>query len=81
MSKRLQVVLPDEEMQTIQRLAQAENLSVGEFVRRALREAESARPGKSAAAKLDAVRKAVEHGFPTADIDEMNRQISQGYQS
>ena len=38
MSKRLQVLLPDSEMEEIQRLAGRERLAVGEWVRRTLRE-------------------------------------------
>jgi len=39
MSKRLQVLLADEEMSDIQILAQREHVTVGEWVRRTLREA------------------------------------------
>jgi hypothetical protein len=81
MSKRLQVLLPDAEMEAVQRLAKAENISVGELVRRALRDAEHQRPTKSATAKLAAIRTAVQFAYPTADIDEMNREIQQGYRS
>jgi len=81
MSKRLQVLIPDEEMQSIQRQAKSENLTVGEYVRRALREAGSRRPAKSPAAKLAAVREAAGCSFPTADIEEMNREIERGYRS
>ena len=79
MSSRLQVLLPDEEMDAIRRQAENECLSVGEYVRRALREAERRRPHHSAAAKLAAIREAVKFSAPTADIDQMNREIEQGY--
>ncbi|MGI8741035.1 MAG: hypothetical protein ACR2NN_00410 [Bryobacteraceae bacterium] len=39
MSKRLQVLLADHEMSDIDRLARRERLTVGEWVRRALRDA------------------------------------------
>jgi hypothetical protein len=39
MSKRLQVLLHDSEMSDIQRLAKRDRLTVGEWVRRALRNA------------------------------------------
>ena len=39
MSKRLQVLLADDEMADIQILAKRERLTVGEWVRRTLREA------------------------------------------
>ncbi len=80
MSKRLQVLIPDEEMASIQRQAKSENLTVGEYVRRALREVESLRPTKSPAAKLASIREAALYSFPTAGVEEMNREIERGYQ-
>ena len=81
MSKRLQVVLPDQEMREIQRLAKGEQLSVGEWVRRILREARRQNPATDVETKLKAVRRAAEYSFPAADIDQMLREIEQGYQS
>jgi len=80
MSKRLQVLLPDQEMTEIQRLARREKLTVGEWVRRVLREAREQRPSKDAEAKLKAIRRGAELSFPTADIDQMNGEIERGYQ-
>lgn len=71
MSKRLQVLLPDPEMVEIRRLARRDKVTVGEWVRRALREARSCQPVHDAEFKLKAIRKAVEYSFPTADIDQM----------
>lgn len=79
MSKRLQVLLPDKEMSDIQRLAKRESLTVGEWVRRALREARSIRPAAAPEVKLKAVRRAVTHSFPTAGIEQMLGEIEQGY--
>jgi hypothetical protein len=58
MSKRLQVLLPDDEMDSIRKHAELEKLSVGEYVRRVLREADALRPGRSASAKLSSIRQA-----------------------
>ena len=80
MSKRLQVLLPDAEMAEIRRLARRDHLPVGEWVRRALREARARQPVHDPHAKLKAVRHAVRYSFPTADIDQMLREIEQGYQ-
>jgi hypothetical protein len=80
MSKRLQVLLPDQEMSEIQRLARRERLTVGEWVRRALREARSRQPIHDPAVKLKAVRTAAGYSFPTAEIDQMLREIERGYQ-
>jgi hypothetical protein len=79
MSKRLQVLLPDQEMLEIERLARRERLSVGEWVRRTLREARQRKPVQDADSKLKAVRCAVQHSFPTADIEQMVAEVERGY--
>jgi hypothetical protein len=80
MSMRLQVLLSEAEMDEIRRLARREHLSVGEWVRRTLREARSRRPVHEPQWKLKAVRKAAEYSFPTAEIDQMLKEIERGYQ-
>jgi hypothetical protein len=81
MSKRLQVLLPDREMSEIQRHARAERLTVGEWVRRTLREARMRKPGSDPESKLRAVRRAAEFAFPTADIENMLEEIESGYRT
>ena len=81
MSKRLQVLIPDAEMEELRKLARREHLALGEWVRRALREARSQRPVQDPQAKLKAVRKAAEYAFPTADTEQMLAEIERGYQS
>lgn len=81
MSKRLQVLIPDAEMEELRKLARREHLALGEWVRRVLREARSQRPVQDPQAKLKAVRKAAEYSFPTADIEQMLAEIEQGYRS
>jgi len=71
MSKRLQVRLPDSEMAEIRRFARRDQVTVGEWARRALREACSRQPIHDAQFKLKAIRTAAEYSFPTADIDQM----------
>ncbi len=80
MSKRLQVLLPDQEMSEIQRLAKRERLTVGEWVRRTLREARLNRPLIDPEVKLKSVRRAAAYSFPTADIDQMLSEIERGYE-
>lgn len=80
MSKRLQVLLPDQEMSAIQRLAKREDLTVGEWVRRALREVRMGRPAIEPETKLKAVRRAATYSFPTADVAQMLDEIERGYQ-
>jgi hypothetical protein len=79
MSKRLQVLVSDPEMAEIRRLARREQVTVGEWVRRVLREARMRQPVHDPQVKLKAVRKAVRYSFPTADIDQMLEEIEQGY--
>jgi hypothetical protein len=81
MSKRLQVLLPDSEMLDIQRLAKRERLTVGEWVRRILRDARASRPVIDPETKLNAVRRGAKYSFPTADIAQMLSEIERGYQS
>ena len=80
-SKRLQVLVPDQEMAEIQRSARRERLTVGEWVRQVLREARRQRPSSSPEAKLKAIRRGVELSFPTADMDQMLREIERGYEA
>lgn len=79
MSKRLQVLLPDQEMDEIQLLAGREHLTVGEWVRRTLREARSQKSMISRETKLRVIERASEYNFPTANIDQMLAEIEQGY--
>jgi Ribbon-helix-helix protein, copG family len=79
MSKRLQVLLPEEEMAELRRLAEREKLTVGEWVRRALRQARASRPGSDAETKLKSVRRAAQYSFPTADVEQMLAEIERGY--
>ena len=80
MSKRLQVLLPDQEMSDIRRLAKRESLSVGEWVRRALRDARATRTTVEPETRLKAIRRAAGYSFPTADIEQMLSEIERGYQ-
>ncbi len=78
MSERLQVQLPDQEMSDIRRLAKRERLTVGECVRRVLREARRSRPAIEPEAKLKAVRRAATYSFPTAGLGQMLEEIERG---
>lgn len=79
MSKRLQILLDDEEMREIQRLADQQRTSVAEWVRRALRAARQRQPCENAETKIQSVRAAARHSFPTADIEDVLREIESGY--
>lgn len=77
MSKRLHVLLTDQEMTDIQRLARRERLTVGEWVRRVLREAEQ-KAANDSDTKLKAVRCGAEFSFPTGDMEQMLGEIERG---
>lgn len=79
MSKRLQVILEDTEMHELQEAARRHGVPLSEWVRRTLRDAQRRDSRGDMDAKLRAVRAAVKHSFPTADIDEMLAEIERGY--
>ena len=77
MSKRLQVLLDEEEYLEIQSVARRQRVTLAEWVRQALRKARSDDP-RTVEAKLRAVVDASRHQFPTADIDAMLEDIEAG---
>ena len=80
MSKRLQVILDDEEMAEIRDIARAEKTTVAEWVRRALRAARRSAPARSREQKLAALRIGGDHAFPVGDIETVLEEIERGYQ-
>jgi hypothetical protein len=54
-------------------------MTVSEWVRRAIKDARRTQSSADPARKLEAIRTATEHSFPTADIDELLDQIEGGY--
>ena len=79
MAKRLQVILQDTEHREVQRAARARNMSIAEWVRRALELARFREPIGDVSKKVESVRAAARHDYPVADIDRMLREIEQGY--
>lgn len=79
MSKRLQVLLDERELRQIQRVARARRLTVAEWVRQALRAASRQEPLGDTGKKMDVVRGAARHAFPTADIGQMLKEVERGY--
>ena len=79
MTKRLQVLVDEREWREIRRTARAQRMTVAEWVRQALRAARRRESGGDVEKKLAALRCAVRHSFPTADIDQMNEEIERGY--
>ena len=79
MSKRLQVLLEEEQFDEIRRLAKVEGVTVAAWVRRVLSEACSERPYETVRSKLAAVREAATYRFPTCDVDQMSAESTAGY--
>ena len=81
MTKRLQVLMDDDELQSIQRFARQERVTTAEWVRQRLREASEAHARPDIAAKLAAVQTAYRHQppAPAPDIDQMLEEIERGY--
>jgi hypothetical protein len=79
MSKRLQVLLEEAELRAIRRLARREGTTVADWVRRAIRSARQTETTAGSGRKLDALRAALKHRFPAADIDQMLAEIERGY--
>lgn len=71
------MLLEETELEEIQEAARRERLTVAEWVRRALRAARKEGP-MDTMRKLEAVRAAVEHEFPTGDIAQMLAEIEHG---
>jgi hypothetical protein len=78
-AKRLQVILKDPEYREIQRAARSRHMSIAAWVRQALALARRREPLTDVSKKLQAIRTAVQHDFPTADIDQMLAEIESGY--
>lgn len=79
MSKRLQVIFDEAEFREIQHVAKRNRMTVSEWVRQVLRRARSEEPRADVGQKLEAVRAAVGHQFPSGDIEEMLHDIEGGY--
>ncbi len=79
MTKRLQVLLDDEELAEIQELARRRHQTTAAWVREALRRARDTASYPEASRKLRAVREASAHAYPVGDIDEMVAEIERGY--
>ena len=79
MAKRLQVILQDSEYREIQRTARARRMSIAAWVRQALDMARRREPNTDAGKKLEVIRAAARHDFPSGDIGSMLVEIESGY--
>ena len=79
MSRRIQVLVDDAEFRQMQAAAQMRGTSLAEWVRGHLRQAVRQTPTGDGQRKLDAVRAAAAHAFPTAAVDQMLAEVERGY--
>ncbi len=79
MSKRLQVLLDDEELAEIRELARRRHQTTAAWVRDALRVARDTTTYPETGRKLRAVREAAAHAYPAGDVDEILHEIERGY--
>ena len=81
MTTRLQVLLDDDELKVIQRLARRDRLTTAEWVRRRLREGVTAAARPDTASRLEALHTAYRHqsAAPSPEIDQMLEEIERGY--
>jgi hypothetical protein len=79
MAKRLQVILKDPEYREIQRVARSRHMSIAQWVRQALDLARRREPVGEVGKKLEVIRAAARHDYPSGDIDSMLSEIESGY--
>jgi hypothetical protein len=79
MTRRLQVLFEDEELEEIQELARRRRMTMAEWVRQSLRHARESDRRSDPRERLDAIKHAAGHAFPTGDIDQMLSEIERGY--
>jgi hypothetical protein len=80
MSKRLQVILDDEEYREIQRAAAEQRMTVSEWVRQALARQRHSEPVVDVRRKLEVIRAAAAHrDGPAVEIEQMLAEIERGY--
>ena len=79
MAKRLQVILQDPEYREIQRAARSRHMSIAQWVRQALDLARRREPVGEVGKKLEVIRAAARHDYPSGDIDSMLLEIENGY--
>jgi hypothetical protein len=70
-----------EELERMREHAQRQGMNLSQWVRETLRQAMRLQPAHDVDRKLEYVRSAVGHQFPTADIDQMLSEIEEGYRS
>ena len=73
------MILQDPEYREIQKIARSRRMSLAQWVRQALDLARRREPLGAAGKKLEVIRAAAQHDYPTSDIDTMLAEIEKGY--
>jgi hypothetical protein len=71
--------MQDPEYREIQRMARSSHMSIAAWVRQALDMARRREPEADPGKKLDMIRAAARHDFPSGDIGSMLDEIESGY--
>lgn len=79
MSKRLQVLVEEQELRDIRKIARRHRMTVAEWVRQALRVARRGEPLADARKKLAVIKESARCAFPVADIEQLLAEIERGY--
>jgi hypothetical protein len=79
MTKRLQVLLEDDELASVREAARQRQMTTAEWVRQSLRSTLEGERSPDVSDKLEALALASRYSFPTADIDQMLAEIESGY--
>ena len=78
MSKRLQVVVGDEELEQLRKAAARKGLTLSEWTRQVLHRARETQTGPTRDGKLAALDRALACGHPTGDVTAMLTEIETG---
>jgi hypothetical protein len=79
MSRRLQVVVAEDDLERYERSAKAAGLTVSAWARQAMNAAERQTSSGDVEAKLAVIRKAATYNLPVSDIDTMLAENEQRY--
>ncbi len=71
--------MDDGELKGFRAAAEAEHLTLSDWVRRALREAAAQRSTAKPDDRIEAIRRAATHAFPAPDVEQMLAEIEVGY--
>ena len=78
MSKRLQVMIPDEQYKLLSKTARRKRVAISQLVRESIRLGLLRGQPRSDEDKLDSILRYARFTGPTADIEEMLSQIERG---